>query len=435
MNSTNVEKALDLYKKGDFKNSILNLDVFDDSFDVLSLKALIYFRLKDYKALLYILDTYPVLSEYSFLIKLLNYGKFEGKEDKLSYFQNYNLGVFYFGLRNYEKSLSCFLKASEQNSKFVQAINNAAILLEMLGRKDEAVQMIIKAADVDKNNTLVKLNAWFLEKNCIFESAKPFKIDESFSEINLSLIVNYLMYYLYSIGEISGAIKLSENLLTDSSHSKYIWHNRATILHKIGNMTQATQSYVKAILSFPNIYTIYNMHIATIKLLNFSPKKSIDRIVSDYPDMDSVYFYAFLFFLRNRDLEDAYFYMKRLCELKPDIYSNFLSLLEAREDIFIEELLDEFAMALKGKWVLEYLFFIDNSLNLKDPVFIFSYETRICPYIWKIKDEHIELRSSNNEVEIAKKILSDALTHLKFDVTIKEFKDLIEVYRDFRINY
>ena len=435
MSNVNFEKAFELYKKGDLKDALLNLDVFDDSFDVLSLKSLIYFRLKDYKALLYMLDTYPVLSEYSFLIKILNYGKFDCKEDQLSYFQNYNLGVFYFGLRDYEKSLNCFLKANEQNSKFIQAINNASIVLEMLGRKDEAIEMIIKAADLDKNNALVKLNTWFLKKKCIFKREEPLKIDESFSEVNLSLIVNYLMYYFYYIKDISGAIKLSEKFLTDSSYSKYIWHNRATILHKIGSMTQATQSYVKAILNFPNIYTIYNMHIATIKLLNFSPSKSIERMVSDYPDIDSVYFYAFLFFLRNRDLEDSYFYLKKLCNLKPDIYSSFLSLIEAREDILIEELLDKFAIALKDKWVFEYLFFIDNSLNLRDPVFIFSYENRICPYIWRIKDEHIELRANNNEVEITKKIFSDEFMHIKFDVTIKEFKDLIKTYRDFMINY
>ncbi|AHH12481.1 Tetratricopeptide repeat family protein [Borrelia hermsii YBT] len=435
MNSIDFEQALELYKKGNFKNALLNLDVFDDSFDSLSLKSLIYFKLKDYKALLYVLDTYPVLNEYNFLIKLLHYGKFEGQEDELSYFQNYNLGVFYFGLKDYEKSLSCFLKANKQHPSLIQAINNAAILFEILGRKDEAIQMIVKAVDVDKNNALVKLNAWFLKNNCIFKDAKPFEIDESFKEANLSLIVNYLMYYLYFIGEISGAIKLSEKFLTDSSYSKYIWHNRATILHKIGNMTQATKSYVKAILSFPNIYTIYNMHIATIELLNFSPKRAIDRMLLDYPNMDSVYFYAFLFFLRNRELEDAHFYLKKLCEIKPDIYSAFLNLLESREDILIEELLDEFAMFLKGKWTLEYLFFIDNSLNLKDPVFVFDYNTRLCPYIWKIRDEHIELRASNNEVELAEKIFLDELTRIKLDVAIKEIRDLIDAYRDFRINY
>ncbi|AHE62779.1 tetratricopeptide repeat protein [Borrelia parkeri] len=435
MNSIDFEKALELYKNGDLKNALLNLDVFDDSFDSLALKSLIYFRLKDYKALLYVLDTYPVLSEYRFLIKLLHYGKFEDQKGELSYFQNYNLGVFYFGLKDYEKSLNYFLKSSQQHPSLIQAINNAAILLEILGRKDEATQMLIKAVDVDKNNALVKLNAWFLKNNCIFSSAKPFEIDESFKEANLSLVVNYLMYYLYSIGEISSAIKLSEKFLTDSNYSKYIWHNRATILHKIGNMTQATKSYVKAILSFPNIYTIYNMHIATIELLNFSPKRSIDRMLLDYPNMDSVCFYAFLFFLRNRELEDAYFYIKKLCEIKPDTYSKFLNLLESREDILIEELLDEFAMVLKGRWTLEYLFFIDNSLNLKDPVFVFDYDTRLCPYIWKIKDEHIELRANNNEVEITKNIFSDELMQFKLDVAIKDIRDLIEAYRDFKINY
>ncbi|AHH10638.1 hypothetical protein bcCo53_000453 [Borrelia coriaceae] len=435
MNDINFEKALDLYKKGDYNNALLNLDVFDDSFDALSLKSLIYFKLKDYKALLYVLDTYPILSEYSFLIKLLHYGKFENQEGELSYFQNYNLGVFAFGLKNYEKSLSYFLESSRQRPSLIQAINNSAILLEILDRRDEASQMINKAIEIDKNNALVKLNAWFLENNCVFKSAKLLKLDDSFSEANLSLVVNYLIYYLYSIGEISNAIKLSENFLTDSNYSKYIWHNRATILHKIGNMTQATKSYVKAILSFPNIYTIYNMHIATIELLNFSPKGSIDRMLLDYPNMDLVYFYAFLFFLRNRELENAHFYMKKLCEIRPDTYSEFLMLLESREDILIEELLDEFAVVLKGKWVLEYFFFIDNSLDLKEPVFVFDYDTRLCPYIWKIKDEHIELRASNNEVEITKKIFSDELTQIKLDVAIKEIKELIEAYRDFRINY
>ncbi|AWG42831.1 hypothetical protein CR532_02380 [Candidatus Borreliella tachyglossi] len=435
MNNVDFEKALGLYKKGDFKNALLNLDVFDDNFDSLSLKALIYFRCRDYKALLYVLDTYPILSEYSFLIKLLNYGKFEGRADKLSYFENYNLGVFYFGLKDYESSLTCFLKASEQNPSFIQAVNNAAILFEMLDRKDESMKMILRAGDIDENNALVKLNGWLLNNNCILESVKPLEIDSSFSNANLSLIINYLMYYLYFTGEISNAVKLSERFLTDFHYSKYIWHNRATILHKIGNMTQATKSYVKAILSFPNIYTIYNMHIATIELLNFSPKRSIDRMVLDYPDMELVYFYAFLFFLRNRDLEDAYFYMKKLCELKPDTYYKFVGLLESREDILIEELLEEFAVALKGNWALEYLFFIDNSLNLRDPVFVFDYDTRLSPYIWKIRDEHIELRASNNEVDIAKKIFADEFKQMNIDVSIKEIKDLVEAYRDFKINY
>lgn len=177
------------------------------------------------------------------------------------------------------------------------------------------------------------------------------------------------------------------------------------------------------------------MHIATIKLLNFDSKKAIDRMLLDYPDMELVYFYAFLFFLRNRELEDAYFYIKKLCVMNIDTYSRFLNLLESSEDIFIEELLDECALILKGEWILEYLFFVDNSLDLREPVFVFDYYTRICPYIWKVKDEHIELRASNSEFEITKEILSDEFTQVQLSVTIKEIKDLIEAYKDFKINY
>ncbi|UGQ16139.1 tetratricopeptide repeat protein [Borrelia sp. RT5S] len=434
MNNGDFEKALELYKKSDFKNALLNLDVFDDNFDSLSLKALIYFRLKDYKALLYILDTYPVLSECRFLIKLLNYGKFEGQVGELSYFENYNLGVFYFGQKKYENSLDCFLKASEQNSSLIQAVNNVAVLLEMLNRREEAKDVLLRAMDIDKDNPLVKLNGWLLKNNFAFEGVKPLEIEESFCGANLALVVNYLIYYLYVIGEIGSAVELSERFLTDSSYSKYIWHNRATVLHKIGNMTQATKSYVRAILSFPNIYTIYNMHIATVDLLNFSPRKAIERMVLDYPDMDLVCFYAFLFFLRNRDLEDAYFYMKKLCELRPETYSEFLKLLEAREDVLIEELLEELAIFLKGNWVSEYLFFVDNSLNLKDPVFVFDYDIRICPYIWKVKDEHIELRVNSNEISITREILLNELGSINTDVSVREIKNLIGAYRDFRIN-
>ncbi|UER67633.1 hypothetical protein LKV13_02315 [Borrelia sp. BU AG58] len=435
MSNGDFEKALELYKKGDFKNALLNLDVFDDNFDSLSLKALIYFRLKDYKALLYILDVYPILSECRFLVKLLNYGKFEGGRDELSYFENYNLGVFYFGLREYENSLDCFLRAGEQNSSLIQAANNAAVLLEMLNRREDASRNISMAIDIDKDNPLVKLNSWLLKNNFALDVARPLEIDDSFSEANLAFVVNYLIYYLYTIGEISNSVKLSERFLTDSNYSRYIWHNRATVLHKIGSMTQATKSYVRAILSFPNIYTIYNMHIATIELLDFSPKKAIERMVLDYPGMDLVCFYAFLFFLRNRDLEDAYFYMKRLCELKPDTYSDFLKLLESREDVLIEELLEELAIFLRGNWVLEYLFFVDNSLNLKDPVFVFDYDIRICPYIWKVKNEHIELRANSNEVSITKEVLSNELRNINIDVSVREIRDLIDAYRDFRINY
>ncbi|QMU99233.1 hypothetical protein F0310_02245 [Borrelia sp. A-FGy1] len=436
MNSSsgNFEKALELYKKSDFKNALLNLDVFDDNFDSLSLKALIYFRLKDYKALLYVLNTYPILSEYRFLINLLNDSKFEGKIDKLSYFENYNLGIFYFGLKEYENSLSCFLRAIEQNTSLVQAVNNAAVLLEILNRREEANHILIKAIDIDKDNPIIKINEWLLKNNCTFNNAKPLEIDKSFYSANLALVINYLMYYLYSMGEIGNAVKLSERFLTDSNYSKYMWHNRATILHRIGNMTQATKSYVKAILSLPNVYTIYNMHIATVELLNFSPKKAIERMVLDYPDVDLICFYAFLFFLRNRDLEDAYFYIKKLCELNPGTYSEFLRLLEAREDILIEELLEEFAIVLKGNWILEYLFFMDNSLNLKDPVFLINYDIRLCPYIWKIKDEHIELKVSNDEVYINREILLNELKNIKMDVSIREIKDLIDAYRDFKIH-
>ena len=157
-------------------------------------------------------------------------------------------------------------------------------------------------------------------------------------------------------------------------------------------------------------------------------------MILDYPDMDLICFYAFLFFLRNRELEDAYFYMKKLCELKSDTYSELLKLLEAREDILIEELLEEFAIVLKGNWILEYLFFIDNSLNLKDPVFLFDYDIRLCPYIWKIKDEHIELRINNNEISITREILLNELRNIKMDVSVREIKDLIDAYREFRIN-
>ncbi len=298
MNNFSFEKALNFYKNGDFKSSLDNLDVFDENFDSLALKALIYFKKKDYKALLYVLNTYPVvLSEYNFLVKLIDYGKIEKNKDDLGPFENYNLGVFYFNLKEYKLALSCFLKAKEQKSDFVQALNNSAVLFEMLDNKDEALKLFFEARDLDQNNSLVKLNIWILKNSASLQAASFLKVDKIFFDANLALVVNYLMYYFYSIGEISRAIRLSEKFLTDSHYSKYIWHNRATIFHKIGNMTQATTSYVKAILNFPNIYTIYNMHIATVELLKFSPKKSIERMVNDYSNLDLIYLYATLFFL------------------------------------------------------------------------------------------------------------------------------------------
>ena len=82
----------------------------------------------------------------------------------------------------------------------------------MLNRREEANHIILKASDIDKNNPLVKLNSWFLKNNCIFDDVKPLKIDESFYGANLALVVNYLMYYLYSMGEISNAVKLSREV-------------------------------------------------------------------------------------------------------------------------------------------------------------------------------------------------------------------------------
>ncbi|AEL18633.1 tetratricopeptide repeat family protein [Borreliella bissettiae DN127] len=436
MNNFSFEKALNFYKDGDFKSSLDNLDVFDENFDSLALKALIYFKKKDYKALLYVLNTYPVvLSEYNFLVKLIDYGKIEKNKDDLGPFENYNLGVFYFNLKEYELALSCFLKAKEQKSDFVQALNNSAVLFEMLGNKDEALKLFFEARDLDHNNSLVKLNIWILKKSESLQAASFLKVDKIFFDANLAIVVNYLMYYFYSIGEVSRAIRLSEELLTDSHYSKYIWHNRATIFHKIGNMTQATTSYVKAILNFPNIYTIYNMHIATVELLKFSPKKSIERMVDDYSNLDLIYLYATLFFLRNRDLEDAYFYMKKLCELNPEPYSKFLKLLESSEDMLIETLLEEFAVSLRVNWYLEYLFFIDNSLNLRDPVFVFDHNMRVNTYIWKIKDECIELKFSNNEEKMVQEILHEACILPEIDISIGDLQNLIEAYKEFKINY
>nr|WP_267506635.1 hypothetical protein [Borreliella afzelii] len=436
MNNFSFEKALNFYKNGDFKNSLDNLDVFDENFDSLALKALIYFKKKDYKALLYVLNTYPViLSEYNFLVKLMDYGKVEKNKDDLGPFENYNLGVFYFNLREYELALSCFLKAREQKSDFIQALNNSAVLFEMLGNKDKASKLFFEARDLDQNNSLVKLNIWILKNSESLETESFLKADKIFFDANLALVVNYLMYYFYSIGEISRAIRLSEKFLTDSHYSKYIWHNRATIFHKIGNMTQATMSYVKAILNFSNIYTIYNMHIATIELLKFSPKKAIERIINDYSNLDLVYFYATLFFLRNRDLEDAYFYMKKLCELNPEPYLKFLKLFESSEDMLIENLLEEFAVSLRTNWYLEYLFFIDNSLNLRDPIFVFDHNIRVNTYIWRIKDECIELKFSNNEEKMIQELLHEELICSEVDISIRDFQNLIEAYKEFRINY
>ncbi|WKC79848.1 tetratricopeptide repeat protein [Borreliella tanukii] len=436
MNNFSFEKALNFYKNGDFKSALDNLDVFDENFDSLSLKALIYFKKKDYKALLYVLNTYPVvLSEYNFLVKLIDYGKVEKNKDDLSPFENYNLGVFYFNLKEYELALNCFLKAKEQKSDFIQALNNSAVLFEMLGNKDEALKLFFEARGLDQNNSLVKLNIWILKNIKSLEIASFLKASEIFFGANLALVVNYLMYYLYSIGEISRAIRLSEKFLTDSHYSKYIWHNRATIFHKIGNMTQATASYVKAILNFSNIYTIYNMHIATIELLKFSPKKSIERMVNDYSNLDLIYLYATLFFLRNRDLEDAYFYMKKLCELNPEPYLKFLKLLESSEDMLIENLLEEFAVSLRVNWYLEYLFFIDNSLNLRDPIFIFDHNIRVNTYIWRIKDEYIELKFSNNEEKMVQEILREECIYSGVDISIGDFQNLIEAYKEFRRNY
>lgn len=109
MNNFSFEKALNFYKNGDLKSSLDNLDVFDENLDSLALKALIYFKKKDYKALLYVLNTYPdVLSEYNFLVNLIDYGKIEKNKEDLGPFESYNLGVFYFNLKEYKLALSFF---------------------------------------------------------------------------------------------------------------------------------------------------------------------------------------------------------------------------------------------------------------------------------------------------------------------------------------
>ncbi|WP_419178535.1 tetratricopeptide repeat protein, partial [Borreliella garinii] len=152
MNNFSFEKALNFYKNGDLKSSLDNLDVFDENLDSLALKALIFFKKKDYKALLYVLNTYPdFLSEYNFLVKLIDYGKIEKNKEDLGPFESYNLGVFYFNLKEYKLALSCFLKAKEQKPDFIQALNNSAVLFEMLGNKDEALKLFFEARDLDQN--------------------------------------------------------------------------------------------------------------------------------------------------------------------------------------------------------------------------------------------------------------------------------------------
>ncbi len=99
----------------------------------------------------------------------------------------------------------------------------------MLDNKDEALKLFFEARDLDQNNSLVKLNIWILKNSASLQAASFLKVDKIFFDANLALVVNYLMYYFYSIGEISRAIRLSEKFLTDSHYSKYIWHNRATI--------------------------------------------------------------------------------------------------------------------------------------------------------------------------------------------------------------
>ncbi len=103
--------------------------------------------------------------------------------------------------------------------------------------------------------------------------------------------------------------------------------------------------------------------------------------------------------------------------------------------MLIENLLEEFAVSLRANWHLEYLFFIDNSLNLRDPIFIFDHNIRINTYIWRIKDEFIELKFSNNEEKMVQEILHAECACPKIDISIGDFQKLIEAYKEFRINY
>ncbi len=85
--------------------------------------------------------------------------------------------------------------------------------------------------------------------------------------------------------------------------------------------------------------------------------------------------------------------------------------------------------------VFRVFIFIDNSLNLRDPIFVFDHNIRVNTYIWRIKDECIELKFSNNEEKMVQEILHEECILPEIDISIGDFQNLIEAYKEFRINY
>ncbi len=72
---------------------------------------------------------------------------------------------------------------------------------------------------------------------------------------------------------------------------------------------------------------------------------------------------------------------------------------------------------------------------MRDPIFVFDHNIRVNTYIWRIKDECIELKFSNNEEKMIQELLHEELICSEVDISIRDFQNLIEAYKEFRINY
>jgi len=171
----------------------------------------------------------------------------------------YNKGIVLDDLGRKEEALKAYDKAIEFKLNDHEAWNNKGIVLDDLGRKEEALKAYDKAIEFKPD----KQEAWYNKGNVLnslgrkeealkaYDKAIEFKPNDHEAWYNKGIVLN-------SLGRKEEALKAYEKAIEFKPNYHEAWYNKGIVLNSLGRKEEALKAYEKAIEFKPNDHEAWN---------------------------------------------------------------------------------------------------------------------------------------------------------------------------------
>lgn len=207
---------------------------------------------------------YALLEDFAGCVQDANEALKRTTNDSLLQWIRLNRGTCYTPLQRFDDAMIDYDWILEKDSNNIGALNDKAMLLETLGRKEDGVLLMKRIIALEPESYYGYLNLGFLLSSLErYEEALPY-FNQSLELLpKQPFALNNLGYCLFKLGRIEEAKNNIEQSLKELPQNSYAYRNLALIAIEEGQMEEACKHLSLAIAY--NFTTLYGSEVKELK--------------------------------------------------------------------------------------------------------------------------------------------------------------------------